>query len=263
MFEILNTIFKYKEKESPDKMGLFPETVHIGAMPERRYLWTSRLLVIMASISVCISMMLISTIYLLLPQKTAYPKLFYINRFFNQLEQVQPSEINFPVGDLITEMHIYEYIMLRYIITNDYDEIRSRWDTGSRLYWYSSSSVWKEFVETDLENSIMQFRSEGLVRSVVIDWIRPLARNVWFTQFRTFDYRSAQEKPKVNIWRATMRVIYVPIPFKNRDDAIINPFGFMVTNFSLAYHGTPETSVHYLEIARQLAESRLRIEHQQ
>ena len=69
MFEIFHTIFKYREKESPDKLGLYPERVHVNAMPERRYLWTSRILVILAAISMSINMMLALTVYLLVPQK--------------------------------------------------------------------------------------------------------------------------------------------------------------------------------------------------
>ena len=129
MFEIFNTIFKYKEKQSPDQLGLYPERVHVEAMPERRYLWTSRVLVILSCLSISFNMMLAATIYLLLPQRTVYPRLFQINKYFSMLEQVQPAEINYPVSDLITEEHITEYIMLRYIVTSDYDELITRWAT--------------------------------------------------------------------------------------------------------------------------------------
>ena len=66
MLDILRTVFKYREKQSPDKLGLYPEQVHVQAMPERRYLWTSRFLVITACLSICLSMMLAMTIFLLL-----------------------------------------------------------------------------------------------------------------------------------------------------------------------------------------------------
>ena len=108
MFEIFNTIFKYKEKQSPDQLGLYPERVHVEAMPERRYLWTSRVLVILTCLGISFNMMLAATIYLLLPQRTVYPRLFQINKYFSMLEQVQPAEINYPVSDLITEEHITE-----------------------------------------------------------------------------------------------------------------------------------------------------------
>ena len=164
MLEIFNTVFKYKEKQSPDQLGFYPERVHVNAMPERRYLWTSRVLVILACLSICLNMMLAATIYLLLPQRTVQPKLFQINKYFSMLEQVQPAEINFPVSDLITEQHITEYILLRYLVSSDYDELVTRWGPGSTIYWYSSPAVFREFSENDVAYSIMQFRQKSLQR---------------------------------------------------------------------------------------------------
>ena len=168
MFEIFNTIFKYKEKQSPDQLGLYPERVHVEAMPERRYLWTSRVLVILSCLSISFNMMLAATIYLLLPQRTVYPRLFQINKYFSMLEQVQPAEINYPVSDLITEEHITEYIMLRYIVTSDYDELITRWAKGNTLYWYSARDVYDDFAKNDVQNNIMQFREKSLQRDVEI-----------------------------------------------------------------------------------------------
>lgn len=254
MFDIFHTIFKYKEKESPDVLGLYPERVHVTAMPERRYLWTSRILVIIACMSICINIMLASTIYLLLPQRTVKPRLFQINKYFSMLELTQPAEINFPVSDLITEEHIVEYIMLRYLITSDYDELVSRWSRGSTIYWYSSAPVFQEFASNDVKYNIMQFRERSLMRDVEIDYIKPLSRGLWQVQFRMMDYIPEDENAKVTIWRANLRITYVKIPFAKRDDAINNPFGFLVTNFSLGYLGTPEGSNHYLKTAKQVTE---------
>ena len=256
MFDIFNTVFKYKEKESPDVLGYYPVRVHVNAMPERRYLWTSRVLVILSCFSICLNMMLASTLYLLIPQRTVMPKLFQINKYFNVLEQVQPAEIDFPVTDLIIEQHIRQYITLRYTITSDYDELRERWAPGSKIYWYSSPDVFKNFAENDAEYSIMQFRQKSMVRRVEIDWVRPLARKVWQAQYRTIDTAPSFVKPVVNIWRSTLRVAFVKMDFKKKDDAIINPFGFMVWNYSLAFRGTPETSAHYLETQKQITENR-------
>lgn len=254
MFDIFHTIFKYKEKQSPDTLGLYPERVHVESMPERRYLWTSRVLVILACLSISFNMMLASTIYVLLPQRTVKPRLFQINNYFSMLEQVQPGEINFPVSDLITEEHITEYIMLRYIVTADYDELVRRWAKGSTLYWYSARDVFDNFAKNDVAFNIMQFREKSLQRDVEIEWIKPLAKGLWQVQFRTLDYLPEYDYPVINIWRATMRITYVRIPFAKREDGILNPFGFLVNNYSLAYHGTPETSAHYLETAKKVTE---------
>lgn len=251
MLEIFNTVFKYKEKQSPDQLGLYPERVHVNAMPERRYLWTSRILVIFACMSICLNMMLAATVYLLLPQRTVYPKLFQINKYFSMLEQVQPAEVDFPVSDLITEQHITEYIMMRYLVSPDYDELVTRWGPGSTVYWYSAPSVFNEFTENDVAYSIMQFRQKSLIRDVEIDWIRPAALGLWQVQFRTLDFMPGDEKPTTTIWRATMRITYIRIPFSKKEDAIFNPFGFIVRNFSLAYHGSSEASAHYLDQVKQ------------
>ena len=257
MFDVFHTVFKFKDKESPDKLGYYPERVHINAMPERRYLWTSRVLVILASLSICINMMLASTIYVLLPQLRVSPQLFYINKYFSQLEQVQPAEVNMPVGDLIAEQHINEYIMLRYLVSSDYDELLSRWGKGSTIYWYSTPNVYNEFSKNDAAYNMMQFREKGLRRDVEIDWTRPLAQGLWLVQFRTLDYLPDMDKPIINVWRATMRIGFTTIPFRNKEDAIANPFGFLVTSFSLAYHGSTQQAQDYLQTIKRATRERL------
>ncbi len=258
MLDIFHTVFKFREKESPDVLGYYPERVHINAMPERRYLWTSRVLVILACLSICLNMMLASTIYVLLPQRTAVPQLFQVNDYFSQLEQAQPAEIFMPVGDLVAEQHINDYIMMRYLISPDYDELISRWGRGSKLFWYSTSTVYADFAKNDVEYNIMQFRENGLRRDVEIEWTRPLSQGLWQVQFRTIDYLDNKPQPIVNIWRATLRIGFTTMNFNNRDDALVNPFGFLVTSFSLAYHGSPRAADHYLETIKRTTEQQYR-----
>ena len=229
MLEIFNTVFKYKEKQSPDQLGHYPERVHVNAMPERRYLWTSRILVIFACLSICLNMVLAATIYLLLPQRTVQPQLFQINKYFSMLEQVQPAEVDFPVSDLITEQHITEYILLRYLVSSDYDELVSRWSPGSTLYWYSSPAVFREFTENDVAYSVMQFRQKSLQRDVEIDWIKPAALGLWQVQFRTIDILPNQEKPTINIWRATMRITLFLLQKEKMLSRILSDLLFKIT----------------------------------
>lgn len=252
MFEIFDTIFKYKEKESPDKLGLYPERVHVDAMPERRYLWTSRVLVIIACFSICFNMMLAASLYVMLPQRGSMPQLFYVDHYFSQIDRMQPDEVNYPVSNLITEEHITNYIMMRYIITNDYDELVRRWGEGSYIYWLSSSDVFHQFSKYDAKYNLHQFKSKNMMRDVEIDWIRPLTRGLWQTQFRTLDYVPSRDEPITSIWRATMRIQYVKFNKVNHEDSLKNPFGFMVTNFALSYLGTDNASEHYMSKAKRI-----------
>ncbi len=252
MLDILQTVFKYREKESPDVLGAFPERVHTRAMPERRYLWTSRILVIFACISICFSMMLASTIYLLLPQRGAYPRLLQPNNYFSQLELTDVQEKTVPVQDLIAEQYIEEYIMLRHVISNDYDELVNRWAPGSRLYWLSTRAVFQNFTTNDAQNNIMQFRMRSLVRMVEVEWIKPMTKGLWQAQFVTMDYYPGETKPIVNIWRAYLRVAFTTINYANRRQRELNPFGFLVLNYSLSYVGTPDEPESYLNTAKDV-----------
>lgn len=254
MFDIFQTIFKYREKQSPDKLGLYPESVHIDAMPERRYLWTSRLLVIVSCLSISFNMMLAATVYLLLPQRSVYPRLLHINDYFSQLEQTQPAELYISAADLIAEEHIYKYVQLRHTVTTDYDEIKKRWGVFETLYWLSSPIVYKMFEENEATYNISQFRMRGLRREVEIQWIKILATGLWQVQFLTHDYFRDAPKPQTHIWRATLRIAYGNPGFRNREDLAKNPYGFIVLNYSLGYLGTPETSAHYLETAKEARE---------
>lgn len=252
MFDIFKTIFKYKEKESPDKLGLYPERVHVDAMPERRYLWTSRVLVIIACFSICFNMMLASTLYVIIPQRGSYPKLFYIDRYFNQVERLQPAEVFYPTANLITEEHISNYIMLRYIITNDYDELARRWGEGQYIYWMSSTTVFKDFQDYDVRYNLEQFKSKNMMRDVEIDWIRPMSRGLWQAQIRTLDYLPKAQEPIVSVWRLTMRIQYFNFNNVTYEDSLKNPFGFLITTFSQSYLGNDVAADDYLSESKRI-----------
>ena len=254
MFDIFRTLFKYKEKESPDKLGHFPERVHADAFPERRYLWTSRLLVVLSGLSICFNMMLASTIYLMLPQIRVTPEFYNINKYFNQIERVQKREIRYPVSDLITEQYIREYLIARYTVTDDYEDMQLRWGTGSVLYWYSTPAVYDNFVQTDARASLMQFRRNGLQRYIEIAWVRPLSRGLWQAQFTTYDFTNNNPVPSVAYWRATMRIVYARLNFVDALDRINNPYGFLVASYSLAYHGAEGDTESYIDTARRRAQ---------
>ena len=256
MFEIFHTIFRYKEKDSPDVLGLFPERVHVDAMPERRYLWTSRILVIISCINICICAMLSLAIYVMLPQRTVSPQFFRINDYFSQLEVVQPDEVDYSVGDLVTEANIREYILRRYIISDDYDEMINRWKVGSTFYWFSSGFVYSSFLP-EAKNNLALFRDKSMVRSVSIEWVKALAAHVWQVQFITTDI-FPDGSLFDTVWRATLRIGYFNIPFPTKDDAILNPFGFLVTEYSLSFHSNPNSNASYMETVKEITSNKNR-----
>ena len=89
---------------------------------------------------------------------------------------------------------------------------------------------------------MLQFRRKSMMRDVEIDWIRPLGMGLWQTQFRTIDYLPDTPTPDINLWRAVMRLRFVKFKGRSHDDALKNPFSFLITSFSLSYLGAPSAS---------------------
>ena len=252
MLDIFATVFKYKEKESPDKLGLYPERVHVSAMPERRYLWTSYVFVILICFSIALNMILSLSLYVMIPMRRSRPQLFTVNKYFSQIDPVQPAEMAYPVNNVIAEENITNYIMLRYLITNDYEEVERRWGYASRVFWMSSPTVYAQFREIEAENNIAQFKSKRMARNVSIDWIRPLAGGLWQTQFKTMDYLPYEQTPTINVWRATMRITFAQFKNISPANALKNPFGFLVTDYQLSYLGKPNSSESYMSKAKRI-----------
>ena len=93
---------------------------------------------------------------------------------------------------------------------------------------------------------------EGLRRYIKIQWVRPLSRGLWQTQFATYDIKPGQQ-PSIVYWRATIRVAYAKLNFLDKDDKILNPYGFVVRSYSLAYHGAEGDRESYIDTARRRA----------
>jgi len=240
MFDIFHTIFKYKEKSSPDKLGLYPERSHVDALPERRYLWTSRVLVILSCITMAFNIMLASSLYLLVVQKRVKPRLIYINYNTESLAKLEKFETITPVSEVIAQMLIDQYIKIRNEIPSDPDLIAQRWGMYKQLYWLSTSETYNMFLNSEAKSNYYLLRMKNITREVEVKWIREETRGLWIAQFETYDFTPRSKEPVRNLWRATMRVGFGPRPFRNKNDLMQNPFGFAVTNYSLSYVGPPK-----------------------
>lgn len=261
MLDCFNTLFRYRDKKSPDKLGLYPEAVHIEAMPERRYLWTSRVLVIFSAMSFCLTIMLACAIYVLLPQRGARPQLVEVKSFMNRLGNVEPLEKKVSGEDLLTEQLIEKYIKLRHEVPESQAELMYRWGTDSEFYWLSSVGVYQAFARKATRDLMEEFIKQGLRRKVEIEYSHRLTPNLWVTQFHTVNTTEASQKLMVTIWRAYIRVKYEDYEDLDMEDPrgmVQNPYGFKVTRYSLAYVGSPEKSEHYLETAKQVSEHNYR-----
>ncbi len=257
MPEWFSLLFRFKDKKSPDVLGKFPLDVHINAYPERRYLWTSRIMVICGVFSLCITIMLAMTIYLLLPQKVSKPSLYEAQEYNSSLRLVQKAEISASPEDLLTENAIRRYIILRHEIPYSYADLAYRWDTTSEFYQLSSLGAYQQFIYKMDYEQMAKLMAMKIVRQVNVEWVRQLTNDLWAAQFTTMTTAKTSSKPVKAVWRAYLRVVFEEYNDDTEKNVYShNPHGFKVRRYSVGYAGNGETSESYMQSAKEIFERR-------
>lgn len=258
-----SVLFRYRDKKSPDKLGLYPEKFHLEAFPERRYLWTSRILVIFSVLSFCLTIILTMTVYLLLPQKNTYPIFYTSNQTDDGLEEALPEYTQATYRDMLSEKYIHEYVKMRHAVPRSTADLFYRWDTESKFYWFSGLRNYYDFINKMDNYQLKQFIKMRMRRQVDIDWSKKLTDDLWLVQFRTTTTTLDIPEPNTIIWRAYLRIAY--LEFDNYEDIekdeqeklnyTTNPFGFKVLSYSLAYAGKPEKADSMIVTAQKIADN--------
>ena len=236
--DFFSTLFRYRDKKSPDKLGLYPEKYHIKTFPERRYLWTTRILVVVASLNCCVTIFLGLIIFLLLPAEKSQPVLYREN--YDELYKISPQTINISVIDILNEMHIREYIELRHSFPDRMYKVNLQWNKKSKFYFYSSMDVYTKFQNTANLEELKKLIRKKIKRSIDIKQIQKLSYNLYTVRFNTIT-STPQKNGSTTIiskWRAYLRVGYTNIATDAKSDAaLLNPYGFKVFNYSFNYIG--------------------------
>lgn len=229
---IFKFLFSTLEDNSNDKLGVYPEKVHVGAMPERRYLKTSRIMTFMAAGLLCGTIMLTFILYMLSPQLRSEPLLLTMDKRFYKLEPVQASVVWVPSNILLAEEHIKQYIMLRHTIVSDIDEMQDRWNQeNSLLKWFSTKEAFSAFL-TEKEVNMARM-AEGLTTEVNIRFIQRIGNGLWMAEFETIEHMPEEEQPNIQRWRALLEAGFQRRGYPNRDERIKNPLDFLVQKYSL------------------------------
>ena len=250
-------LFRHKDKKSPDILGKFPTDVNIGAIPERRYLWTSRIMVIFGAFSICLSMMLATTIYVLLPLRSAGPILYSAQEHNSSLYMVPPNEISTSAQQLLIESALRRYIILRHEIPFSYADLAYRWNKNSEFYQLSSDKVYQQFIYKMDQKQIAKLVAMQMVRQVEINWIKQLSPNLWSAQFTISTTTQNNSTPATAVWRAYIRISQKDFAFDaDKNTYNRNPYGVKIQNYSLGYAGSNSQSESYLNSAKAIVEKK-------
>ena len=236
MFDLFYTLFKYKENAQKDELGYYPEKVDVKAFPERRYLWTSRVLVILSCLSLCISMMLGSILCIMIPLKNASIMPLQIDYVKYQINRMQYSHYREYAGNLVTESVIAQYITQRYTIGDDIGELGHRYSENEFLHLASERSVWEEFNSKE-RPYFESLQKQGIRRRVEILQGYPVSYNFWQVRFNTIDTYPDKETPIISRWLASIRLTFDFSKYDNKDLGLKNPYGTEVVVYNLSYLG--------------------------
>ncbi|MBE6453103.1 MAG: hypothetical protein E7012_06420 [Alphaproteobacteria bacterium] len=255
MAEWLSVIFRFKEKKAFDILGKYPTNIHTPAFPERRYLWTSRLLVICACLSICLTIILAMTIFLLLPQRGAKPLLLEKDETHQVIKSSRNAEVIVNAREMLEEKAVRDYVVLRHEILSSYNQMARRWDESSEFYYLSSPEEYSIFTQTMNYTTISQFISAKMIRKVNVVKADKIKENLWRVQFSTTTTTKKNPEPSIMHWRAYIRLAYLT---PNEGDAISshNPLMINVVKYNLSYIGKEGDSQSYLETAKNIHRSK-------
>lgn len=235
-----NTLFAKVDEATNDRLGAYPEKVHVNAMPERRYLKTSRVMALLAAGLWSGALLLGFVIFLMGQAQTGVPELLMINKRFYRLDPVQNREVLIPGLDLQTELYVKEYVIQRHTILPDVDEMAYRWGDRSPLRWFSKYEVWSEFKkDMDLLDAALQ---NGITAEVRVRFAEQLYATGWIVEFDLIERMPEDDRPTVKRYRAFMEALFYSKqqPYRDRDDKLKNPLNFVVLSYSLMSRAVTE-----------------------
>ena len=154
----------------------------------------------------------------------------------NKMVDVEPVLPGMDTADILNEIMIKKYILLRHNIIGSAKVMNFRWGPRGLLGYLSTPSVYNKFYKNkdDFKHKLSEIKS-GVQLPVEVEFIdiKKEANNLWKVDFDTIEYDASSGIFSRKHWIASVRAKNDP----NRvlySRYIINPLGFIVTEYNLA-----------------------------
>ncbi|MBQ7413354.1 MAG: hypothetical protein IJV07_03655 [Alphaproteobacteria bacterium] len=195
-FRTLKRILKIKEKQVPenqDDLGAYPLRMQIGAIPERRYLRTARLLAVMAFLNLAALIGLAGwfaynavRIDVSIANRRAI-NLYAIDPEYKVIRSAEANETSIPALSLVMEKAIRNYITARYSINLDPQKQEKNWGPQSVVALYTEPEKLKQFNENEVGGLLASARRKGANKEVHIYSLRQTPAGLWEALIDVFD----------------------------------------------------------------------------
>ena len=214
-----------------------PNDVSEEARKERSYLWMARVFCLICVVTLITDFILYGALKSLMPLIRVQP--FYITTQDKDQQVIQiirpsPSELRSPV---LQDSFVRQYIVARFGIGTDVEELERRWGPGGTLEWMSSTSVYETFLADYAAGLIKQAKEAGLTRDVDILNTHFVPREngelIWQAEVMVSDMSRSSPVPKNTKWQVDLGIQFGQFrQGLSWGERLKNPLGFVVEKYS-------------------------------
>jgi type IV secretory pathway component VirB8 len=223
-----------KETATPvDKIGAFPMQYDTDALPERRTAALARMMCIVATVEAFAIAGMGFALAALVPLQKVVPMVITSNDKGDEIIRVNPTTLESPTSDYVTEIALRDYVTKRYAIVGNTAEQTANWGPGSAVQLMSTPEAYQDFA-TKSKTEWEKLRNARMTRSVRIDSVRKIGERTWQVEFNTTD--KADETPfqqaaagTSQAWVSTFELAFEPKNVKY-SDRLNNPFGMTIVS---------------------------------
>lgn len=169
----------YRQEASNDHLEAYPERLHVAALPERRYLKTSRFFVIATLLSLTLNFALcffyirnakqIETLVDVPNRQDTF--LYNLDYYNKELKPVEKPFRYLGLNDLLFQNLISDYLNQRYQMTSNGPEMLLRWGTRGKVAAYAPK-LYEDF-QKEAEEALTK-QARGLTQEIYIYSIKNL-----------------------------------------------------------------------------------------
>lgn len=214
-----------------DQIGAFPREYDSDALPERRSAALARLMTIVAVVEAFTICAMAFAIAALMPLQKVVPMVITANNKGDEIIRVNPTSLESPTADYVTEIALRDYVQKRYAIVGNSAEQTANWGPGSTVQLMSKPEAYQDFARVS-KPEWDRLRGSRMTRSVRIDSVRKIGETTWQVEYQTID--KADETPfqqaaagQAQAWVSTFEIAFEPKNVRYAD-RLNNPFGMTI-----------------------------------
>ena len=205
-------------------------------LQEERYLWMARAFALVALLSFVANFLMLVALSGLTPLMRVQP--FYLQTQAKDHQVIavfrpNSDELN---SDILQESLVREYLLARYGIGADKEELRRRWGLDGNVASMSETSVFQEFNDMEYGPAKKRDDFDTLTRDVRINVVNRKERysngGVWVAEIELIEMSEKLTERNISRWAVKMEVAFQTANMKVEwRDRLKNPLGFSVKKF--------------------------------